>query len=169
MMAEPVKPARKMEEMRPRRRGYRLVMWSWERWKHMPPAPKSTAPAGRPLKAFVLEQPSRMRAVMFVNDPAGGAVFAFPGAGRFILRFFKNVFFLFFVFLLVFFSSHEGRLSLPVARGDYLLFRVYRAQQWQAGVYPGFGITTKFPHTTSLDILDTQRTRRVRNCRTFTN
>jgi len=33
---------------------------------------------------------------------------------------------------------------------------VYCAQQWQAGGYPSSGITTKFPHTTSFEILDTQ-------------
>jgi len=36
----------------------------------------------------------------------------------------------FFVFL--FWTSHEGTLSLPVAGGDYLQFHVYCAQQWQA-------------------------------------
>ena len=50
MMAQPVKPARKMDEMRPRLRGNRLVMCSWDRWKHIPPAPKMTAPAGSALK-----------------------------------------------------------------------------------------------------------------------
>jgi len=54
-----------------------------------------------------------------------------------------------------FFKSHEGNLSLPVARGDYLQFHVYCAQQWQAGKYLSSGVTTKFPHTNS-EILDIQ-------------
>jgi len=86
MMADPVKPARKMEEMSPRRRGYKLVMCSWDRWKHMPPAPSSTAPAGSALKPLVLEHPSRMRAVMFTREPAG-EVFRWPdmeGGGEWV-------------------------------------------------------------------------------------
>jgi len=61
-----------------------------------------------------------------------------------------------------FLTSHEGNLSPPVARGNYLQFHVYCAQQWQAGKYPSIGVTTKFPHTTSFEILDTS------TCRTFT-
>jgi len=53
------------------------------------------------------------------------------------------------------FTSHEGNLSLPVARGDYLQFHVYCAQQWQAGKYPSSGVITIIPHTTSFEILAT--------------
>ena len=70
MMAQPVNPARKMEEMRPRRRGNKFVMCSCERWKHMPPAPRSTVPACRALKCLVFEKPSRKSAVMLRQVPA---------------------------------------------------------------------------------------------------
>lgn len=70
MMAHPVNPARNIEEMRPLRLGNRLVMCSCERWKHIPPAPRMTAPGGKALNALVLEQPRRMSAIMFRVLPA---------------------------------------------------------------------------------------------------
>jgi len=33
-------------------------------------------------------------------------------------------------FILLFWTSHEGKLSLPVVRGDHLQFHVYCAQKW---------------------------------------
>jgi len=51
--------------------------------------------------------------------------------------------------------SHEGNLLPPVARGDYLRFHVYCAQQWPAGNYPMSGVAVKLPHTTGVEILDT--------------
>ena len=70
MIAQPVNPARKMEEMRPLLRGNKFVMCSCERWKHMPPAPRSTVPACRALKCLVLEKPSRKSAVILRQVPA---------------------------------------------------------------------------------------------------
>ncbi len=70
MMAHPVKPARKIEDIRPLLLGNKFVMCNCDKWKHMPPAPKMTAPGGRALKPLVLEQPRRMRAVMLSVVPA---------------------------------------------------------------------------------------------------
>lgn len=69
-MAHPVKPAKKVDEIMPRRRGNKFVMCSWERWKHIPPAPRMTAPAWRALKPLVLEHPSRTSAMMLRVVPA---------------------------------------------------------------------------------------------------
>ena len=72
MAPQPVKPATRRLEMKPRLRGYRLEMCSCDRWKVMPARPRMTAPAGRPLKSWVLEQPSKMRPTMFSIVPDRG-------------------------------------------------------------------------------------------------
>ena len=71
MIAAPVNPAKKMEEMRPRFLGNRLEMCNWARLKHMPPPPNRITPGRRALKLeCVLEQPRRIKPVTFSVVPA---------------------------------------------------------------------------------------------------
>lgn len=69
MIPHPVKPATYKEEMRPLLPGNKLLMWNWAKWYVMPPKPKMTAPAGRPLKPPSFEQAIRMRPSMLSNVP----------------------------------------------------------------------------------------------------
>ena len=71
MIAAPVNPAKKMEEMRPRFLGNRLEMCSCARLKHMPPPPRRITPGLRALKLeCVLEHPRRIKPVTFSVVPA---------------------------------------------------------------------------------------------------